>query len=438
MRRLWLPSAWLGLFVSAFLVTVAQAQDDAPPVPDSTKAKMDKFDNLYQGQFTPGAGFDIIRTDRGSLNISVYGLFRYLNQLPGEQTFQDHLGRERTVKTRNDLNWHRTMVWLTGFFYDPKFRYNITLWSLPSTQQTLLFGNLRYLWKPEMTFGVGLGPNLTNRSMQGSWPFWAGSDRLMAEEFLRGGFASSAWVTGNPLGRVYYTASVNTNLSQLGVTASNDTRDLAYSASLWWQPTTGEFGPRGGFGDLEHHEKLATQLGMSAATSRESRYAALDAPPNATQIRLSDGIFPFEADALAPGVTVNRLRYQDVAFDAGFKIKGFSFQGEYLFRQLSDFEATGPLPQSVIKDNAFYVEAMQMVVKKKLGLYGMASYVDDDFKRNPWEAGGGLSFYPYARRNWRLNLHVTHVEQSPAGSNFGYYAAGMTGTVVSLNTDILL
>jgi len=330
------------------------------------------------------------------------------------------------------------MVWLTGFFYDPKFRYNITLWSLPSTQQTLLFGNLRYLWKPEITFGVGLGPNLTNRSMQGSWPFWAGSDRLMAEAFLRGGFASSAWVTGNPISRVYYTASVNTNLSQLGVTASNDTRDLAYSASLWWQPTTGEFGPRGGFGDLEHHEKLATQLGMSAATSRESRYAALDAPPNATQIRLSDGIFPFEADALAPGVTVNRLRYQDVAFDAGFKIKGFSFQGEYLFRQLSDFEATGPLPQSVIKDNAFYVEAMQMVVKKKLGLYGMASYVDDDFKRNPWEAGGGLSFYPYARRNWRLNLHVTHVEKSPAGSNFGYYAAGMTGTVVSLNTDILL
>ena len=190
--------------------------------------------------------------------------------------------------------------------------------------------------------------------------------------------------------------------------------------------------------DLEHHEKFATQIGMSGATSRESRYAALDAPPNATQIRLSDGIFPFEADALAPGVTVNRLLYQDLAFDAGFKIKGFSLQGEYLFRQLSDFEATGPLPQSVIKDNGFFVEAMHMVVPKKLGLYGVASYIDDDFKRYPWEAGGGLSFYPYARRNWRLNLHVLHVEQSPAGSNFGYYAAGMTGTVFSINTDILL
>jgi hypothetical protein len=37
-----------------------------------------------------------------------------------------------------------------------------------------------------------------------------------------------------------------------------------------------------------------------------------------------------------------------------------------------------------------------------------------------------------------LNLHILHVEKSPTGSNFGYYAAGQTGTTVSLGTDILL
>jgi hypothetical protein len=274
--------------------------------------------------------------------------------------------------------------------------------------------------------------------MQGSWPFWASSDRLMGEEFSRGGFASSAWVTGTPLSRFYYTLSVNTNLSQLGVVAANDTRDMAYSGSLWWQPTTGEYGPRGGFGDLEHHERVATQFGVSAATSHESRYAALDAPPNATQIRLSDGIFPFEAEALAPGVTVNRLRYQHLAVDAGFKIKGFSFQTEAFYRVLSEFEATGPVPHHQIIDRTMYAEAMHMVVPRKLGVYGMTSYVWDEFNRKPWEAGGGANFYPYARRNWRLNLHVSHVERSPAGSNFGFYAAGMTGTMISLNTDILL
>jgi hypothetical protein len=418
--------------------TPATAQDEAA-IPDTTVwDPQQRYPNQYQGEFLPGAGFDIIRTKRGSLNISAYGLFRYLNQLPAEQSYTDHLGRTRTVKTRNDLNWHRSMVWLSGFFYDPKFRYTVTIWSLPTTQQTLVFGVMRYTFSSAVTAGVGIAPNLTARSMGGSWPYWAGSDRQMGEEFLRGGFSSGFFLTGMPIDRFYYTASVNNNLSQLGVTAANDTRDLAYSASWWWMPTTGEFGPRGGFGDLEHHEQVATRFGMSGCTSRESRYAALDQPPNATQIRLSDGVFPFEAGALADTVTVERLHYQNLAFDAGFKYRGFSFQGEYLFRRLSDFEATGPVPHDDIVDHGFFVEAMHMVVPRKLGVYAASSVIFDEFKRNPWEVAAGASFYPFGSRSWRLNLHLIHIEKSPTGSNFGYYTAGQTGTTISLGTDILL
>jgi hypothetical protein len=431
-----------GVLVAFCVLTAsrtARAQDDAgpPPLPDTTKT-VDRYENLYQGQFTPGSGFDIIRTRAGTLNISFYGLFRYVNQMPAGQTFTDHLGRERSVKTRNDLNWHRTMVWLTGFFRDPKFRYNITLWSLPTTQQTLLFGNLRYLYRPELTFGVGIGPNLTNRSLQGSWPYWAASDRQMAEELLRGGFSSAFWVTGKLHRGAYYTASVNTNISELGVVAANDTRDMAYSASMWWQPTTGEFGPRGGFGDLENHAQLATQFGLSACTAREGRYAQLTAPPNGTQIHLSDGLLPFETGALADTVTVEKLTYQALSFDAGAKYKGFSIQGEYTYRVLSNFLATGPLPLSTIRDHGFFVEAMHMVVPKKLGIYGVTSYIFDDFKRHPWEVAGGANFYPYGTRNWRLNLHLIYVDKCPASSSFGYYNAGQTGTTISLGTDILL
>jgi len=427
---------------AACLPLVAAAQDEAPIDAASTDtltaSEKLAFENQYVGQFSPGKGFDLIRTHRGSLNVSFYGLFRYLNQLPANQTFTDHLGRVRTVKAKHDLNWHRTFVWLTGFFFDQRFRYNISLWSLPTTQQTLLFGNLRYVFSPAFTAAVGLGPNLTNRSLQGSWPFWAGSDRQMMEDGLRGGFSSCFFVTGTPLERFYYTASVNTNLSQLGVTASNDTRDMAYSASVWWMPTTGEFGPRGGLGDLEYHQQVATRFGLSACSSRESRYAALDQSPNATQIRLSDGVFPFEAEALAVGSTVERLRYEVLSADAGFKYRGFSFQGEYSLRRLSDFEATAPLPVSSLVDHGFFAEAMQMVVPRKLGLYAVTSYVFDDFERHPWEVGGGASFYPYGSRSWRLNLHALHVEKSMAGSNFGYYSAGQTGTILSLGTDILL
>ena len=424
------------LAATAWLAGASASAQEADPLP--TKPDSVKFPNTTAGEFTPSRGFDIIKTDVGSLNISFYGLFRYVNQMPSGQTFTDHLGRVRDVNPRNDLNWHRTFIWLTGFFYDPKFRYNVSAWSLPTTQQVLIFGNLQYLASDWLNVGVGVAPNLTARSLQGSWPFWAGSDRQMSEEFFRGGFSSGLWVTGQVVPRLNYTLSINNNLSQLGVTQANDTRDMAYSGSLRWQPTTGEFGPRNGFGDFEHHERLATQLGVSGAHSRESRYAPLDQKPNATQIKLSDGVNPFDEGALADGVTVEKLDYTEGAIDAGAKYRGFSFMGEYYFRTLDKFVATGPLPLASIYDHGFMAEASYMVVPRTLNLYAVSGYVFDQFKRKPWEAGGGLNYYPAHMRSWRVNMHLLHVDRSPASSVFGYYNAGQTGTVFSLGVDFLL
>ena len=428
----------LALIVVSLHLTGARSAgaQEADPLP----AKRDSitFPNTMAGEFTPGAGFDIIKTDFGSLNVSIYGLFRYVNQMPSGQTFSDHLGNERQVNPRNDLNWHRSFVWFTGFLYTPKFRYNLSAWSLATTQQTLLFGNLHYFAADWLTVGVGLGPTLTARSTQGSWPFWPGSDRQMSEEFARGGFSSGVWVTGNVLPRLTYRLSVNNNLSQLGTTQANDTRDLAYSGSLRWQPTTGEFGPRNGFGDLEHHERLATQFGASGGLSREGRYSPLDQKPNATQIKLSDGVNPFEMGALASDVTVEKLDYAVAAIDVGAKYRGFSFQSEYFFRTLDNFVATGPLPVASIYDHGFMAQASYMIVPKTVDLYAVGSYVFDQFERQPWEAGGGVSYYPAHVRSWRVNMHLLHVDKSPASSYFGYYQAGQTGTMLSLGVDFLL
>jgi hypothetical protein len=415
----------------------ARAQDEAA-MPDSVNTDDARYKNGIAGEFTPGKGFDLFKSKRGSLNISLYGLFRFLDQMPANQTFTDHLGRERQVAARNDINWHRTFLWASGFFYDPKFRYTISVWSLPTTEQTLVFGLIRYMHSPAINFGAGVGPNLTARSMQGSWPFWAGSDRQMAEEFYRGGFASSFFVTGEPIKRFFYTAAVNRSLSQLGITAANDNREYAFSGSIWVMPTTGEFGPRGGFGDLEEHQELATRFGVSTCHAGESRYAPVPDSPRHQQIRMSDGVNPFEFGAMADSVTVTDLDYDELAVDAGFKCRGLSFQFEYGLRRLSDFKADGPLPDDSIVDQGFYAEAMQMVVKKKLGIYAGTGYIADEFKRHPWEVKGGASFYPYGSRSLRLNLHLIHVEKSPTGSSFGYYTAGQTGTTLSIGVDFLL
>ena len=434
-RRDALLRAALALSMLTRPPSVRAQEADPEPIP---KVDTSLYANTYSGGFTPGQGCDLIQTERGSLNISMYGLFRYVNTYDDNGSFTDHLGNVRPVKVRNDLNWHRTFAWLTGFFYDPKFRYNISIWSLPTTQQALIFGNLQYRASPAFNFGVGIAPNLTARSLQGSWPYWAATDRQMSEEFFRGGFSSGFWITGRMLPRLYYTLSVNNNISQLGTVQANDTPNLAYSGTLRWLPTTDELGPRNGFGDLEYHTKLATQFGMSAATSRESRYAPDDQNPNATQIKLSDGVNPFEIGALAPNVTVNTLTYQYLSFDAGAKYRGFSFQGEYYFRWLSQFVADGPVPPNTIFDHGFMAEAMHMVKPKTVGVYLVSGYVFDDFERHPWELGTGVDYYPYGNRAWRLNLHLVHIYKSPTSSFFGYYTSGQTGTIFSLATDILL
>ena len=126
------------------------------------------------------------------------------------------------------------------------------------------------------------------------------------------------------------------------------TRDLSKSASFWWMPTTGEFGPRGGFGDNEHHEKGATRFGASYTYARENRFNDVSIPsPVETQVRLSDGVYLFETGSLADSVTIRNANYQLAAVDLGFKYKGFHIQTEFYRRKLSRFNTTGPIPDDV-------------------------------------------------------------------------------------------
>src|SRR4051812_19440824 len=76
-RRAWCALMCLTLLVVPVSVSIGQEADPLPTKPDSLK-----YQSIGAGEFTPGTGFDIIKTTRGSLNVSVYGVFRYINQMP--------------------------------------------------------------------------------------------------------------------------------------------------------------------------------------------------------------------------------------------------------------------------------------------------------------------------------------------------------------------
>ena len=433
------------IFLSTTFAQEANIEPDTTVTDDGTYVGIVEdrmFENSTAGEFTPGKGFTIFKTDVASLNISAYGLIRYINQMPPYPYYEDHLGRSKVADTRNDIWWHRTFVWLSGFFYTPKLRYTVSIWGLSATNQVLLFGNLQYALNNAFTFGAGIVPNLGTRSMQGPWPFFLASDRVLAEEYFRPGFTSGAWVTGEPLSKFRYWVMVGNNLSQLGITASQMSRFMSTSASFWWMPTTGEFGPRGGSGDFEIHENLATRFGASYVHCRESRQSNIGQSSAETQVKISDGQLFYETGALADGVTVTEADFDEGSIDMGIKIKGLHLQVEYYFRYLSNFEAEGPyeewikMPTSIF-DHGFYALASYEVIRKALQLYASTSWIYDQFQRYPWEILGGANWYPSGMRSLRLNFQAIYVDKSPASSSFGYYAGGQSGVTISTGVDFL-
>lgn len=413
----------------------AEAKTDLMVVKDTT------YVNQTAGELTPGKGFQLIKSNFASVNLSMYAMARYLNQIPGEgtQTWYDHLGNPQQAVGRNDFFWHRTMLWFTGHVASPKMTYMCAAWTIMTTQQTLIYGNLKYSFNEHFTLGMGVVPNACIRSLQGPFPFFSSTDRTMAEDAIRGGFTSGLFLAGKAAPKVYYSLVLGNNLSSIGITANRLTRNLATSGSVWWMPTTGEFGPRGGNGDFEEHQKLATRFGASYVHSRENRYNNVGQPsPDNTQVRMSDGVLFYQTGALAPGVTVQEADFDLGSVDLGFKYKGFALHTEFYYRTLSEFDADGPTPQSKITDKGYMVSILYMVIPQKLCVYGVNSMLIDEFKRNPYEVGGGLNIYPEMTRSWRINVQGLYVYKCAAGGTFGLYTAGITGADFTVGVDILL
>jgi hypothetical protein len=397
--------------------------------------------SVAYSEFDPGRGYQVAKSALGDLWISGYVVWRYVNQLPAQQSFSDHLGRQYAIDTRNDLQWHRIMVHFRGFAYTPKLTYTLTVWNVMSTLDMYIIGQLNYSFHRSFNVSVGVDGVPGTRSLMGSHPLWLANDRVMADDFIRPGFSSGISANGEIVPRFFYKVVVNNNLSQIGLKLGQLTRDLATGATLWWMPTTGEFGPRGAYGDWEAHEKPATRFGVGfAQMGKEDRYAPVSNPtPGSTQIRLADSRLLFETGALADSVTVLNAGFRILSFDAGFKYQGFFFQTEFSTRWLNNFQANGPLPVSQIVDRTLYIQTAFFPIPKTLELYVATSHVFGDKEAgfgHAYEYLVGMNFYPFDQRYFRVNAQVISVYKSPCSSVFGFYVGGMTGTILSVATSL--
>ncbi len=405
--------------------------DDKTELPEASDGNSAIF-----GEFNPGRGFTVAKGELGDLNLSGYMAVRYLNQFPGTQSAIDHLGRPITVTPRQDFQFHRVMLFSQGWLFSPKFQYSTFVWTVQDTNQVAVGGALYYTFGKFMTLGGGWNAYPGTMSLQGSHPYWESYDRVMADEFFRPYFSQGVFAKGNIFPKLEYRWMIGNNNSNLDVPATKLDRNLSGGAALTWLPTTGEFGPRGAFGDYENHQKLATRFNLAYTYSPEDRQAPIGTPPSNTTLRLADSLNVFDTGALANGVTIERTRYQLVSASAGIKYHGFWLQGEGYGRLLDEFVADGKLPVGDVRDYGFYVQAASMLVPKRFELYGATSYVFGQYG-DPKEFIVGSNYYPWNTRNIRLNLQLINVDRSPVNSTFGFYVGQLTGKVFTIGLTTL-
>ncbi len=388
------------------------------------------------GEFNPGRGFTVGRGEYGELNLSGYMAARYLNQLPGVQSATDHLGRPINVAPRQDFQFHRVMLFSSGWLFHPNFQYSTFLWTVQDTNQVAVGGALYYKFGRHMTLGMGWNAYPGTLSLQGSHPYWESYDRVMADEFFRPYFSQGLFAQGEIIPKLQYRWMVGNNNSNLDVAAVKLDRDLSAGGALTWLPTTGEFGPRGAFGDYEWHESVATRFNLAYTYSPEERQSAIGTPAGNTTLRLADSLNIFDTGALTNGVTVERTHYQMLSAAAGMKYHGFWLQGEGYGRRLDNFVADGKLPVGVVRDTGFYVQVAKMIVPNRFELYGATSYIFSDYG-HPKEFIVGGNYYPWNTRNIRLNTQLINVGHSPVSSTFGFYVGQLTGQVFSFGVTAL-
>ena len=405
------------------------------PVNASAQVRPDKEDRYQDGiiiyQNSDDAKVPFL------LKFNINSQVRFLNTMDSKETFTDHLGVVRDVHRRNDITVNRAMFILGGYMFSKKLQYSMTVWTSAGAASIVVAGNIGYRFNKALTITGGYTGVPGSRSLVSTFPFFQTIDRSMADNFFRPGFTQGVWANGEPLKGLNYLVFVGNGLNTLNITANKIDTNLLVSGSVWWEPL-GRFSEPGKswqmYDDYFASSKTRIRIGTSFTRSREDRFSDSDqSSPDNTSIYNSDGVLAFATGAFAPGVTVDKATYKMWAIDGGLKKSGFSINGQYFLRWLSDFQADGPLPLTSTFDHGFEASTGKFVLPKKLLLYVRGSKVFGQFA-NPYEYGGGFKWYFLPTERIWMTGELMRVNKAPYSGAFTPYTAGMAGWMPMLQT----
>jgi hypothetical protein len=363
-----------------------------------------------------------------ALNFDLTSEFRYTGFSRSATTWTDSSGAVGPVRNLSNFDLMRNWLTFNGYAIDPRLRFTATVFSSSSTNTTIFLGSIGYQFSEAFVLSAGYYKLPGSREWFDSFRYTLGADRTMATTFFRPNMSPGIWVSGEPLTGLHYVAMIANSFDGLNISANRLGTNQAFGGTVWWEPN-GAFGP--GVSDVEWHEEVTPRIGSSLAVSRENELsgAMIATNPEGTIFRLSDGTPLAATGALGPGVHVDAVSAQLLAFDAAVKYRGFSLSGEYYFRWLNSFRTSGGVtPISSLFAHGAYAQASYFFLPKRLEAYSRFSFVTGQFGGgNEW--AGGLNWYVRESRNWRMTFDVTRINHSPADNILTGYRAGASGTL---------
>ena len=405
-------------------------------------------DVLSTGEDSYGLGYDggfyfnpdDPEKDPYSMKLNGRMQFRYIGFARSQQTWTDSAGTVLPIDNRSDFEIERGRLSFKGFILDPDLQYFINFdFDTDDRDQVIIHD----FWV-NRKFSDALNVFVGKAFVPGSREWINGStttrlvDRTLACTFFRPDRTVGIWAEGEYLENRYYRAMIGDGFNTTGrkTNATEIDGNFVYSGTTWWD-VSGNHGR--GYSDLEDHDNFAMEIGTSFTYGQQDGPGPFEQPRiEQNFVRLADGTRVTTPDAIFPGVTVDQYDIALWAVDEAWKWRGWSFDMEYYFRQLSNFAGkynSGPndgqqavVPSEVIYNHGFGMEAGYFLIPKRFEVNFRTSQIYGDYGPSR-EYAGGVNWFVNGTHNYKWSFDATQLYGSAATNSGPNYVAGQTGVL---------
>ncbi|MCI5065049.1 OprO/OprP family phosphate-selective porin [bacterium] len=393
---------------------------DAPP--ESSREQEPK-----EGKYDRGFVVTDVAAQDEAYALTVNGRmqFRYNGFSPRRDRYTFDDGTTGIQEQRNDFEIERGRLEFSGHIGKPELRFYLNLDFDTDDNHEVIAHDFWF----DYEFDEALRLYFGKAFVPGSREWINGSttthliDRSLATSFFRPDRSLGIWGTGEVNDLFSYRVMLANGFSTTDL-KRDEVDDTFTSSGTVWSDLIGSYGK--GAADLEWHEALALRVGASFTYSPVTEPDGGEPIGEADAVRLSNGVRLSSTGALQEGVTVSAYDISLTAVDLALKYRGWGFNTEAYYRELSGITAQGGAAFADITDKGMTADLGYFVVPKLLEVVVRYSAIDGAVA-NSSEYAFGVNYFLNGTHKNKFSIDIAQLEDAAVRSSGPNYEVGATG-----------